>query len=109
MKSKKLSSVRFGVFAGLLAVSVSACSQEKPTTPKKGDDLLPFNVSFDRNGAPVLVDENGEKIKPVEVEFPIKATAVERIDTVTIVQIRGSHFKMVKIGSTYYKLVMPHR
>ena len=96
----------------LMALSFSACSKEDDVSHSghnTNKNLLPFSIAFDLKGNPLLVDQEGNRIKPTDVQFPIKATAIERIDSISIVQYRGSHITLVKIGNRYYPMPLPHR
>ena len=98
------------VLLGFLAASVSACSSEKGYEKPKpmGDDLLPFAIGFTKSGAPLIIDANGNRVEPEKIEFPLETKALERIDNITVLQIRGSHYKLFKLGNSYFKIPLPH-
>ncbi len=101
--------VAYTAFSMLLGVSLSACAEEirtEPTTPAR--DLMPFSIGFDLKGEPVLLDEKGNRIPPSDVQFPIKATAIESVDSITMVQYRGSHVKLIKTSVGWYAVPLPH-
>lgn len=97
------------LMAVLMVLSVSACAEEeKPTRPIGNADLVPFFIGFTGDGKPVVIDENGDVIEPTRVDFPIKATAIESMGSITMVQYRGSHFKLIKVGNSVYSIPLPH-
>lgn len=105
----KAHKIAYTLCASLLTVSLSACAEEtkiEPTTPAR--DLMPFSIGFDLKGDPVLLDEKGNRIPPSDVQFPIKATAIESVDTITMVQYRGSHVKLLKTSGGWYAIPLPH-
>lgn len=105
----KAHKIAYAFCASLMTVSLSACAEEtrtEPTTPTR--DLMPFSIGFDLKGEPVLLDEKGKRIPPSDIQFPIKATAIESIDSITVVQYRGSHVKLVKTSAGVYAIPLPH-
>lgn len=98
-----------GVILSAALVSLTACADEEKEPPREPNkDLLPFSVGFTLEGEPVVLDANGERIPPTEVAFPIKATAIERVDSVTLVQYRGSHVQLIKVAGKYFAIPLPH-
>ncbi len=97
----------------MMAFSLGACASDytnrKPIDSMVEEGkLLPFMIVFDQTGKPILVDERGETIAPIEENYPIKTTAIERIDSITIVQYRGSHvFRYIQNGITS-EILLPH-
>lgn len=71
------------------------------------DDLLPFSIAFDRKGNPVVLDEEGTRIPPKEIDFPIKTQAIRSLETFTMVQYAGSSYYLLKIGGQYYLIEIP--
>lgn len=96
------------VFA--LTVPLGACGKEpdQSTAPEPDSRYLPFAIKFDLEGKPVLVDANGDVIKPEVLQYPIKTTTIERVDSVVLVQATGSHFKVIKVNNREYKIPLPH-
>lgn len=92
-----------------VAFSLAACADDKTSEPAQpAKDMMPFSIGFDLKGEPVLLDASGSRIPPTEVDFPIKATAIEQVESITLVQYVGSHVKLVKIGGKYYAVPLPH-
>lgn len=95
-----------------LLVPLLACAQEdgedkrKPNPDEK--KYQPFSIRFDMDGNPVLLDKDGKFIRPEVLPFPIKATSIERVDSIVIVQATGSHFKVIKANNKEYKIPLPH-
>lgn len=99
----------YALFATLLTVSLSACAEESRTEPPQPSrDLMPFSIGFDLKGDPVLLDEKGNRIPPTDVQFPIKATAIESVESITLVQYRGSHVKLIKTSGGWFTVPLPH-
>lgn len=95
-----------------LVIPLYACAQEakedKPKPNPDGRQYQPFSIKFDLDGTPVLLDAAGEVIKPQVLQYPIKATSIERVDSVVILQATGSHFKVVKANNKEYIIPLPH-
>ena len=96
----------FGVLA--LAIPVSACCQEKPPVESR-KELMPFTISFTSDGKPVLLDAAGKPIEPTKLKYPLHATAIERIDSISLVQARGSHYKVVVMNGVEYHIKLKHK
>lgn len=92
----------------LCFLSITACAQEEEKMPEPRKDLMPFTISFKLDGAPVLLDESGREIEPKQIEYPLHATAIERIDTLTLVQAKGSHYKLIKLNGKEYYIPLKH-
>ncbi len=98
------------LLACAMAFSLAACADEskEPETRPIDRKLLPFSIGFDLDGQPVVLDEKGNRIEPTQVTFPIKATEIESVDSISMVQYKGSHVKLIKIGNKYYAIPLPH-
>lgn len=110
MKLSKVVSNAGRIFVVMaLTYSCAACGDDKEQQPQgPGKDYLPFSIVFDKAGNPILLDEKGNRIPPVEQEFPISATAIENVESLTIVQYRGSHVQLIKIGGRFYSIPLAH-
>ena len=90
-------------------VSLSACSHMKDNikgvpTP---DNTVPFSIGFDLEGKPVIFDQKGKRIRPQAVDFPVKATEVQSMETITAIAIKGSCFWLVYAAGKYYQIPLP--
>ncbi|GAA3961096.1 hypothetical protein GCM10022278_18950 [Allohahella marinimesophila] len=78
------------------------------TDSKMQGEYLPFAIMFDREGKPVVVDENREPLKPRDIDFPVKTQAIRSLETMTVMSYEGSHMYMLKIGGFIYLIPLPH-
>lgn len=96
-----------GVLA-VAAISTTACS---PMHNVKGGSVpayaVPFSISFDREGNPVVFDEKGEAIKPAQVDLPIKASEIRSINSITAIAVKGSCFYVLNAGGRTYNIPLP--
>ncbi|KAF0191428.1 MAG: hypothetical protein FD165_1762 [Gammaproteobacteria bacterium] len=98
------------VFCGMVLLPIGACA-EMPMKGSQGmssNDMSVVQISFDGKGALVIKDSEGKVVKPARVEFPIKATAIEEIETITLIRVRGSHYYLMRVGGTYYSIPLLH-
>lgn len=101
---------------GLMGLSLTACAAEQKsgkrlqtgTMYEQQGEYLPFAIMFDREGKPVVVDENRKPIEPTQLDFPIKTQAIRSVESVTTVSYEGSHMYLVKIGGFTYLIKLPH-
>ncbi|AUM11817.1 hypothetical protein [Ketobacter alkanivorans] len=107
MKTSRMGSVKY-VLLGM-AISLSACADEKrPQDTVPSTELRPYSIGFEKDGTPVVLDAKGNIIEPSDVKFPIKATEIESVESITLVQYRGSHVQLMKIGGRLYAIPLPH-
>ncbi len=92
-----------------LIIPLTACSGE-PQPPTSKDKYQGFSLKFDAQGKLTVIDGNGRPLEPVKLDFPIKNEAIENITstTITSVQVRGSHYCIIKIGDKLYKFMLSH-
>lgn len=84
---------------GVMLLPLSACAQEKAPTAATRTDLEPFSIHFDTKGNIVMLDEEGNAIPQKEVSFPIKTTAIEGMDALSVVKYHGSHVYVIRTAS----------
>ncbi len=72
-----------------------ACAIDYGNQPPPAQEEPKHSITIDDTGAIVVRDARGKPIKGEEVQFPVKAEAIEEIETLTIVRARGSHFKVI--------------
>jgi len=68
-------------------------------------------IFYLNDGGVIVLDSSGQEIKPqCEKDiFPIeKVVQIEKIESTTTITIRGSHYKVKKIGDEYYKIPIRH-
>ena len=109
-KSTQLT-VRSTVVACLMTLTLSACAADSTKGTDGGqmrDKYLPFSIMFDQRGNPVIVDRDGNELVFEEAQFPIKSTAIEKIESITYVQYRGSHVGLVIRGGKMVAIPLPH-
>lgn len=107
------------LMALFLAAVLGACdlmpsrSPAPPPTTDPGQSpdgsrhYLPYSIRFDKKGAPVVVDQNGNSIPVVEVQPPLKATALESIQSMSSVIYKGSCKQVFYIGGKLYEVNLP--
>lgn len=66
-------------------------------------ELLPFSIHFDIKGNPIILDRNGEVVKPTKNPGPIPAEAVATISSITAVEIHGSLCWWIKVDGMWWK------
>ncbi|MBR9909714.1 MAG: hypothetical protein GYB33_05110 [Gammaproteobacteria bacterium] len=94
----------------LCAFTLSACAEYRPKPnpdPQEGD-YLPFSIRFDRTGTPIVLDAQGKRVPPRDVNFPIPATAIEKVEALTYVQYRGSHVALIRVGGQMFIIPLAH-
>lgn len=69
---------------------------------------VPFAITFDLKGNPVVIDREGRAIPPQEVEFPIRqVNAIGSVTTISAIEVHGSHYYILKIGGNIYHIPLP--
>ncbi len=68
----------------------------------------PFSITFDMQGNPIVLGANGKIIPPSRVTFPIKdVKAIANVNTITAIEVYGSHYYVLKIGGDNYVIDLP--
>lgn len=97
----------YGVLA-VAAISTIACS---PMQHVKGSSTpayaVPFSISFDREGNPVVFDEKGETIQPAQVDYPVTATEIRSVNSITAMVVKGSCFYLLQAAGRSYQIPLP--
>lgn len=98
------------ILTALVFLPISACADMpmKQSSTISSGDMPAVQIGFDGKGALIIKDSEGNAARPTQVEFPIKATAIEEIETITLIRVRGSHYYLMRVGGTYYKIQLPH-
>ncbi|MEW8507122.1 MAG: hypothetical protein AB2598_10475 [Candidatus Thiodiazotropha sp.] len=90
----------------LFIVPMTACAAQ--TMPEKSDN---FFYSIDKEGNIVAVDSAGKEVtlKRIDIPFKHNITEIKSIQTLTIIEFEGSHFKVVCTSSRSCRLQpLPH-
>lgn len=82
---------------------LGACANEHPKPP----DRASYNVVIDAKGIPAVVGPDGRTIQAKKVTPPIAAKQITRVRTMSIIDVVGSHFVLIEIGGTLYRVDMP--
>lgn len=108
------------IFGSLMAFFVAACvATPKPQDPDQGGDnhdktdhnrLADYRITITNKGDVVVLDENGEHIKPnAKLPLEVEAHYIEEVETVTIVRYRGSpEYDIVTIGQRVWVVPVNH-
>lgn len=96
----------------ILAISLlSGCAGKERLYQAPGkppQETVPFSITFDLKGNPVVVDRDGKLISPKRVEFPItEVRAISNLKTITAMEVHGSHYYILKIGGDTYHIPLP--
>ncbi len=95
----------------LIVTPLMACAQmEKMTgmTEPSSENVLPFRVAFDRNGNVLILDEKGNMIRPTtDVKFPLDVKQIRSVQTITAIEVVGSHYYLLKAGGNTYVIPLP--
>lgn len=83
---------------------LAACSKEKPYENK---DRFSYTVKIDSKGMPVVLDAKGKEIPANEVKLPVDAKKIVRVRTFSVMDVEGSHYILISIGGTTYKINLP--
>ena len=71
-------------------------------------ETVPFSITFDLQGNPLVLTPEGERIKPERVDFPIREVkAIGNIKTISAVEVHGSHYYVLNIGDDFYVIDLP--
>ena len=71
-------------------------------------ETVPFSITFDLQGNPIVLTPDGERIKPERVDFPIREVkAIGSIKTISAVQVFGSHYYVLNIADDFYVIDLP--
>ena len=96
-------------FAVLCTTALNACAEyPRKSADSQSAEYLPFSIRFDQKGNVIVLDENGRPVPPRDVEFPVRATALENVGSLSYVQYRGSHKMMIVVGGRAYIIPLPH-
>lgn len=101
------------VWIGFLPLAACAKEPTKPSgetsyqEPTKPTGQASYNVTLDANGLPALIGPNGRIIPAKKVTPPIPAKLITRVRTMSIIDVVGSHFVLIEIGGTLYRVDMP--
>lgn len=85
-------------------IPLAACSKEPPKGRK---DPYSYTVSIDPKGMPIVTDPKGISLPATKVELPVDAKKIVRIRTFSIMDVEGSHFVLIDIEGTTYKILLP--
>lgn len=85
-------------------VPLVACSKEPPKDKK---DPYSYTLSIDAKGMPVIMSPKGVALPAKKVEFPVDAKKILRVRTLSIIDVEGSHFVLITIDGTTYKVPLP--
>lgn len=98
------------VFVAMFFVCVlSACAladvkkEERP----KDEQYLPFMIMFKADGTPVITGRDGEVVQGEEVSFPVKATSVDSLETISFIKYTGSCKVIMYIAGKYLQYTLP--
>src|SRR3989337_1942276 len=97
------------ILPGIFLLPIGACAEMpmKHSSTAKTGDLPAVQIGFDGKGSLFIKDGEGNMVRPTQVDFPINATAIEEIETITLIRVRGSHYYLMRVGGTYYKIHLP--
>ena len=120
---RKFKGVGKVIVAAPLLLSLAACElmppmKDRPTSPpatnqdqgngnEKPGRFLPYSIRFDKEGKPVIVDQKGNAIAVKEVKPPLRATALESIQSMGSVIYKGSCKQVFNIGGKLYEVDLP--
>jgi len=101
------------VLASMILVSslLSGCAgrgelYQPPGQPPQ--ETVPFSITFDLKGNPIVVDRGGKLISPKRVEFPItEVRAIASLKTISAMEVHGSHYYILKISGDTYHIPLP--
>ena len=85
-------------------IPLTACSKE-PLQSKK--DPYSYTLSIDAKGLPAVLDSKGIALPAKKVEFPVDAKQILRVRTISIIDVKGSHFVLITINGTTYQINLP--
>lgn len=85
-------------------VPLTACSKEPPKGKK---DPFSYTVSIDENGVPKVIGSQGISLPVEKVKLPVDAKKILRIRTISVMDVEGSHFVLIDINGSVYKIPLP--
>ncbi len=106
MNNKKITSIY--AFLALVAVSLSACAEmprQKATT--MDTSTAPVSIGFDAEGKLQILDEKGNRVSATTPKFPVAVEAVESIETITVLKLKGSCYYLMYAAGLYYQIPLP--
>lgn len=102
--------IRSGVLLAFVAIVSTGCAhmgEERVKGAPTPSYTVPFSISFDRQGKPVILDQKGEQIRPEAVHFPVKAQEVVSMETFSAIKVKGSCFYLLEFGGNIYQIPLP--
>lgn len=107
MKNKKMTSIY--AFLVLAVVSLSACAEmpRKHGTMTDSTTAAPVSIGFDAEGNLQILDEKGNRVEPMTPKFPIAVDAIESVETMTILKLKGSCYYLMQLAGMYYQVPLP--
>ena len=94
----------------LLSITlITACSHVKENIKRVdvSPSDVPFSITFDRKGDIMILDEKGERIRPSNVDFPVKAEEIVSMNSINAIMVKGSCFWIVQAAGKTYHIPLP--
>lgn len=66
-----------------------------------------YNVSIDAKGNLRVFDVKGKPIEAREARGPLDAKKIIRVQTMSIIEVEGSHYLAIIVGGTLYQVPLP--
>ena len=94
-------------FSCILSACATAGVKKEDSTNVSQAEYLPFVVLFKADGTPVIKGRDGVDIQGEEVTFPVKATAIESLETISYIKYKGSCKVVMYIAGKYIQYTLP--
>lgn len=83
---------------------LTACSKEPP---KGKNDPFSYTVSIGEKGVPMVMDSQGISLPAEKVKLPMDAKKIQRIRTISVIDVEGSHYILIDINGSLYRINLP--
>lgn len=104
------SNVRSSLSLATIVILTSACVQtgENVKNPGSSISTSAFSVGVgSKDNEFVVLNQRGEEIKLIEVDFPIKGEEIQSMNTFTAMRVKGSCFYLLQFAGKTFKITLP--
>ncbi len=100
--------VRSGLLLAVIVILTSACTQMGGKVENTGASTSAFSVGVgSKDNEFVVLNQRGEEIQLIEVDFPIKGEEIQSMNTFTAMRVKGSCFYLLQFAGKTFKITLP--